>query len=64
MPGLTNCGQMHAVSCVHGDDRVGYRRDATTARELLEDSERLDELLDSDDDETSVDLDKAWHGLH
>jgi hypothetical protein len=43
---------------------VGYRRDAGTARHLLEDPDRLEELLESDDDVTSVDLDKAWHGLH
>ena len=43
---------------------VGYRRDDLTARQILEDPEQLDELLDSDDDENSVDIDKAWHALH
>ena len=43
---------------------VGYRCNPATARELLEDPGRLGELLESDDDETSVDLDKAWHGIH
>lgn len=43
---------------------VGYRRDALTARQILEDPDQLDGLLDSDDDENSVDLDKAWHALH
>ena len=43
---------------------VGYRRNETTARALLEDPDLVDDLLESDDDDTSVDLDKAWHGLH
>src|SRR3569832_1383456 len=43
---------------------VGYRRDAAVARQLLEDPEQFGELLESDDEETSVDLDKAWHGIH
>ncbi len=43
---------------------VGYRRDPLTARTWLEDEDRVEELLESDDDETSVDLDKAWHGVH
>lgn len=43
---------------------VGYRRDETTARELLADPDGIEELLESDDDISSVDLDKAWHGLH
>ncbi len=43
---------------------VGYRREETTARQLLETPDGIDELLDSDDDVASVDLDKAWHGLH
>jgi hypothetical protein len=42
---------------------VGYRREADDARRFLEDTELLEELLESDDD-TSVDLDKAWHGIH
>jgi hypothetical protein len=43
---------------------VGYRRRDDEARKILEDPELLDELLESDDDVTSVDLDKAWHGIH
>ena len=43
---------------------VGYRRNADDARRFLEDTEMLEELLESDDDDTSVDLDKAWHGVH
>lgn len=43
---------------------VGYRRDPRTAEACLLDADRLEELLDSDDDDASVDLDKAWHGLH
>lgn len=43
---------------------VGYRREESEAKELLEEPEGVDELLESDDDDTSVDLDKAWHGLH
>lgn len=42
---------------------VGYRRPENTARQLLDDESGLEQLLESDD-ETSVDLDKAWHGLH
>jgi hypothetical protein len=43
---------------------VGYRRSEAAARALLEDSDLVDDLLESDDDDTSVDLDKAWHALH
>ncbi|MFN8192692.1 MAG: YfbM family protein [Nocardioidaceae bacterium] len=43
---------------------VAYRRNPETARQFLEDPDLLDELLESDDDRTSVDLDKAWHGIH
>lgn len=43
---------------------VGYRRKEDAARHILEDADRTEELLESDDEETSVDLDKAWHGLH
>lgn len=43
---------------------VGYRRDPLTARTSLEDADRLEELFESDGDEMSVDLDKAWHGVH
>ncbi len=43
---------------------VGHRRGEAAARELLEDPDGIDELLESDDDLASVDLDKAWHGLH
>lgn len=34
---------------------VGYRRDEAAARELLEDPDGIDELLESDDDVASVD---------
>jgi hypothetical protein len=43
---------------------VGYRRSADVARDILEDEDSFEELLESDDDEASVDLDKAWHGIH
>ena len=44
---------------------VGFRRDDETARETLENPEAWDDLFEGDDDdEKSVDLDKAWHGLH
>lgn len=43
---------------------VGYRRSEGAARQILEDADRMDELVESDDDETSIDLDKAWHGVH
>ena len=43
---------------------VGYRREEEAARRILEDADLVDELLESDDDVTSVDLDKAWHGIH
>ncbi len=43
---------------------VGYRMSEDVARHVLEDADRMDELLESDDDLTSVDLDKAWHGIH
>ena len=43
---------------------VGYRRNETVARQILESPDGLDELLESDDDVASVDLDKAWHGIH
>ena len=41
---------------------VGYRRPESEAREILEDEERLDGLLESE--EASVDLDKGWHAVH
>jgi len=41
---------------------VAYRRQESEAREILEDEERLDELLESE--EASADLDKAWHAIH
>jgi len=40
---------------------VGYRRDAATARQLLEDPDRLEELLESDAFDT--DLAPAFDGL-
>lgn len=43
---------------------VAYRRDDADARAVLEDADRLDELLEAEDDARSVDLDKAWHGIH
>jgi len=43
---------------------VAYRRRPDTARQFLEDPDLLDDPLESDDDQTSVDLDKAWHGIH
>ncbi len=43
---------------------MGFRCDAATARGLLEDPDGLDDLLEAEDDAMSVDLDKAWHGLH
>lgn len=43
---------------------VGYRRNEAAARALLENPDLVDDLLESDDDVTSVDLDKAWHALH
>ncbi len=43
---------------------VGYRRDGDEARAILEDDERVEDLLESDDGDTSYDLDKAWHGIH
>lgn len=43
---------------------VGNRRDADAARRLLEDAVLVDEVLESRGDERSLDLDKAWHGVH
>lgn len=43
---------------------VGYRRDEAIAREILDDPDGIDDLLESAADTSSVDLDKAWHGLH
>ena len=43
---------------------VAYRRDRPFAEGLLKDPEQVEELLESDDDVTSVDIDKAWHGIH
>ena len=43
---------------------VGYRREPAHARQLLESEDGAEELLEADDDEASVDLDKAWHGIH
>jgi hypothetical protein len=42
---------------------VGYRRSPDDARRIADDPDALDALLESADD-TSVDLDKMWHGLH
>jgi hypothetical protein len=43
---------------------VAYRRDEEAVRRLLADPDEIEELLASDDDVTSVDIDKAWHGVH
>lgn len=43
---------------------VAYRRSAGEAAELVESTDSIELLLESDDDETSVDLDKTWHGIH
>ena len=43
---------------------VAFRRDAETARVLCEDPDGVGDLLESDDDVASVDLDKAWHAIH
>lgn len=43
---------------------VAYRRDEAEARAILDDQERANQLLESDGDGRSVDLDKSWHGLH
>lgn len=43
---------------------VGYRRSDSAARQLLEDEKKVSELLASAGDAMSVDLDKAWQGLH
>lgn len=43
---------------------VAYRRSADEAAELVASTDSIELLLESDDDETSVDLGKAWHGIH
>ena len=43
---------------------VAYRRDRLYTDALLADPELVDDLLESDDYVTSVDIDKAWHGVH
>ena len=43
---------------------VAYRRDRLYADALIADPELIEDLLESDDDVTSVDIDKAWHGVH
>jgi len=43
---------------------VAYRRDDADVQAILENPESVDELLEEDDDETSVEVDKAWHGIH
>ena len=43
---------------------VAFRRDRAAVQDLLEDPDQIDVLLESDDDETCVDIDKAWHGIH
>ncbi|MGA8048496.1 MAG: YfbM family protein [Dermatophilaceae bacterium] len=43
---------------------IGFRRDPTTARGLATDPDLLDELIETEDDDACLDLDKAWHGIH
>lgn len=43
---------------------VAHRRPYDEAAALVASPESVESLLESDDDGTSVDLDKAWHGLH
>ncbi|MEI2776370.1 MAG: DUF1877 family protein [Tetrasphaera sp.] len=43
---------------------VGYCRDEAELRQLAEYPDGFAALLESDDDAPSVDLDKAWHGIH
>ncbi|MBW9208264.1 YfbM family protein [Mumia sp. zg.B21] len=43
---------------------VGYRRGADEAARILNDPELVEDLLESEDDESFVDLDKSWHGIH
>lgn len=42
---------------------VAYRRPFNEAAELARSPQGMEFLLESDDD-SSVDLDKAWHGIH
>jgi len=43
---------------------VGYRRDPADAARILNNPELVDELLESEDHEAILDLDKGWHGIH
>lgn len=43
---------------------VAHRRNRLFVDGLLKDPEQVEELLEPDDDVTSVDIDKAWHGVH
>ena len=43
---------------------VAYRRSPGEAAELVESTDSIESLLESADEETFVDLDKAWHGIH
>lgn len=43
---------------------VGYRRPVDEATALVETEEGMLSLLESDTEDTLVDLDKAWHGIH
>ena len=43
---------------------VGYRCEPAEAVTILDDPERVDELLESEDGARLLDLDKSWHGLH
>ena len=43
---------------------IGFRRDPLTARVIASDTDLLDELIETEDDDARLDLDKAWHGVH
>jgi hypothetical protein len=43
---------------------IGYRRDPETAARIARDPDLVEDLLESEDQDRSVDLDKAWHGVH
>ncbi len=43
---------------------IAHRRSSDEAAALATSLEGMESLLESDDDVTSVDLDKAWHGIH
>lgn len=43
---------------------AGYRRDPAEAVRLVRDPGLVDDLLESEDFGTMLDLDKGWHGIH